>query len=360
MSIITTKASFRDLYESQGEATPNVVRELLESKKVKPENFSLKEIWEAVERDKEGRIRNVSEALTSDMFPTITGEIINRKILDAYMNAETIGDMLCETVPSNMEIDTYAGFSEVEMPEEVLQTAPYKDSSMSEKYVTVQHQKFGRLLSVSEEAVQFDKTGQILLRAQRIGEKAALYREKMIVEGVQDINSNVFKPSGVATAFYRSSDNGVYRTNNATSASFGEAGINAALKLLHNMKDENGNFVLIPTGNLKCLVPFDLWTQAMQMVRSTLVPEGNENASNIFQGMFDVLTSPYITAKSATTWYIGDFKQDFVWSEVWPLQTFTDTTGVQAFERDIKARFKVRFYGQIAALQSSHSIKATA
>ena len=165
--------------------------------------------------------------------------------------------------------------------------------------------------------------------------------------------------SGVAEAFYRTSDSGVYRTNSKSGSAFGESSLNEAMKLIHNQKDENGNYVSLSLSQLIGLFPFDLWTQAEQMVNSTLVPEGNENAVNTYKKKFLPLTSPYVTAQSSSTWYIGDFKEDFVWSEVWPLQTFTDTTGVMNFTNDIKARYKVRLYGQAGALSSNHSYKLT-
>jgi len=352
-----TKVALRDLIESQSEqGVIDVIRETLESGKLKAEDYSIREIWDATEGDKA-----VQEAVSSDMFPKITGELINRKIIEAYNNVDTIGDKLVTTTKSNMEIETYAGFDEVEMPEKVLQGGAYNDSDMGEKYVTIPHAKYGRLLSVTEEMIYFDKTGQILMRANRIGMKAAQYKEQLIVEGVQDVNSNVFRPSGVAADMYRTADSGTLRTNSKASNPFGEAGLTEALKLVHNQKDENGNFILVNMNQIVGLLPYDLWTEALQMLKSTLVPEGNENAVNVFKNMFTPLTSPYITAQSASTWFLGDFKQDFVWSEVWPLQTFSAKAGhEQEFERDIKARFKVRFYGQVGAIDSKYSYKFSA
>jgi len=294
------------------------------------------------------------------MFPKITGELINKKIIEAYNNVDTIGEKLVTTTKSNMEIETYAGFDEVEMPEKVQQGASYKDSDMGDKYVTIPHQIYGRLLSITEEMIHFDKTGQILMRAQRVGMKAAQYKEQLIINGVQDINSNVFRPSGVASPMYRTTEDGTLRVNSKADNAFGEAGLTAGLKLVHNQKDENGNFILVNMNQMIGLMPYDLWVSALQMLKSTLVPEGNENAVNVFKNMFTPLTSPYITTQSPSTWYLGDFKQDFVWSEVWPLQTFSAKAGhEQEFERDIKARFKVRFYGQVGAIGSKYSYKFT-
>lgn len=356
-----TGVALRDLVESQGIGAATVIREALSGGKLKPEQFSLREIWEATERNPDGSVRNIHEAVSSDMFPIITGEIISSKIIGAYQIAAVVGDKLCTTVPSSMEIETFGGFDEVEMPEEVQQGRDYNESDMGEKYAQIPHTKYGRILSVTEEMIYFDKTGQILMRASRLGQKAALYREKLIIEGVQDVNSNVFRPSGIATAMYRSTASGDRKINLKATNPFGEAGLKAVFKLMHNMVDEQGDYVMINTANLMLLVPFDLNMEALQMQNSTYVPEGNENAVNTWKGAFTPLTSPYVTAQSTTTWYIGDFKEDFIWSEVWPLQTFSAKPGNdREFRADIKSQHKVRFFGQIGSVDDKHSYKCTA
>ena len=127
------------------------------------------------------------------------------------------------------------------------------------------------------------------------------------------------------------------------------------------MVDENGDPVFIDEMNVKLLYPQDLNVEVLQMARSTKVPEGNENADNIYVGTFKPMKSPWITRQSATTWYYGTFVEDFVWYEIWPLQTFTAKPGnYREFTADIKSQHKVRYYGDIAARDFRHSYKSTA
>jgi len=356
-----TSAALRDVFESNGEeGTVQIVRETLEKKELAPEDYSIQEIWHAFERNPDGSIRGYHEAVSTSIFPKITGELINSKLIEAYSTVPTIGGQITTVMSSNMEVDTIAGFDASEGPEPVEQGASYNDSGMGEKSVTIPHQKYGRLISVTEEMVFFDKTGQILMRAQGIGEQAAQEKEKQIVEGVQDINSDVFRPSGVAAAFYRTAVSGIRRINSRASTPFGEEGLLQTNKLMHAMTDENGNYITVNPGRLILLAPYDLWVQAIQMQKSTLVPESGENAINIWKGSFTPLTSPWITAQSDTTWYLGDFKRDFVWSEIWPLQTFSlPLGGEDGFRKDIKSLFKVRFYGQVGAIDDKRCFKLT-
>lgn len=354
--------ALRDMHEGLGDkGTRETIREMLANGDLQPEDFSLQEMWNAFERDKDGMVRDISEAVSSDMFPIITGEIINAKVISAYDAVSGVGDQLVTVAPSKMEIETYAGFGASEGPLEVLQGAEYEDSDITEKYAQVPHTKWGRLISVTEEMIYFDKTNQIIMRANRIGQKAAQKRERLIVEGVQDIDSNVYRPSGTPTAFYRTSASGDLRINSRASTPFGEDGILQATKLFHNMTDEESDFIMLDYANLIALLPWDLYVQAVQMVNSALVPEGNENAVNPWKKFFNPVYSPYVTAQSATTWYLGDFKEDFVWSEIWPLQVFTMKPGNEMeFRRDIKSIHKCRFYGQVGAIDHRHCLKLTA
>jgi len=363
----TTGTALRDLLESKGsEGARRVIQKALESGKLRPDDFSIREIWEACERNEDGSVRSIHEAVSSDSFPKITGELINSRIIEAFESAPTIGDELVTTVPGiKQKIDTVAGFTASEGVDEVPEGHPYDDSTLTEKHVTIHNKKYGRIISVTEEMIFFDQTGQILTRAQGIGDKAAQYKERLIVEGVQDVQKAgqyvVYRPEGTGTAIY-STGNGNLKTSNP----FGESGLEEVEKLAHQMRDDSTgthdtDYIFIADDDVIVLVPKDLQIEALQMANSTLVPESAENAVNIFKGKFKVRTSPYITKQSATTWYWGNFKRSFWWEEVWPLQTMSMKPGHEdEFSRDIKSKFKVRMFGGIGAVDYRYAYKSTA
>ena len=231
MALNPTGSPIKELVESKGaQGAQEVIREGLKQKKFQPEHFSLQEIWEATC----GPVSQIQEQVVADSFPKITGELINAKIIAGYDSVAMIGDQLCTTVPSKLKTETVAGFTDAEVPDFIPEAGEYNDSTVTEIYVTMRNKKYGKLISITEEMILFDQSGQVMTRAQRIGEKAAQYREKTIVEGVQDINSSVWNPSGVATAFY-SATNG----NLATSNAFNEGGLEAVRKLMQQMKDDS-------------------------------------------------------------------------------------------------------------------------
>ena len=80
------------------------------------------------------------------------------------------------------------------------------------------------------------------------------------------------------------------------------------------------------------------------------------------------VSSPFLDAAQgadqwddASDWLIGDFKRQFIYKEIWPLQTFrAPAQNDEDFERDIVARFKVREYGDVQATDHRLVVKVNA
>lgn len=300
------------------------------------------------------RIRDMYEALQSTVFPKAIGALINKRVIDAYEATPTIGRELVTVVPSNKKTETIIGFNAADTPELVPEGTPYQDTSIGEKYVSIDSSKYGRVISITEETVMFDQTGQILQRCQDIGEKAALYQEKMIVEGVIDKNTTVYKPKGVATAFYQHASTPY---NSFHSNGLAEMALASMKDLMDQQTDSNGDPILINKANLVLLVPAEVEIAAYKLMNSAQVIGSDYNDPNYFKGRYRILSSPYLT--DSTDFYLGEFKKDFWWMEVYPLQTLRHDEPSEAnWSRDIIAQFKVRFYGGIGAVDNKHCYMA--
>jgi len=352
------KTSIKDLIEAKGtEGANEVIQTALEEKKLDASDFSIAELWEQCQKA-DGQSVNLTEALTGNSFPLLTGTLISNTIIKGYDLAATVGDMLVDTVKSTQQRDTIAGLTGLENPMEVGEGMEYSDSTITEKYVTVDHMKFGRLMSLTEEMIYFDRTGQVLKAAKKIGKTAALYKERLILRGVQDLDGNVYNPSGNATDLYSTTNQ-----NLITSAPFGEDGLTTMRTTAQTITGDgiDGNFISIDMNNIVLLMPAHLEVAAAELSNSILTPESAENAVNFWKNKFNVISSPFVTDESASTWYGGNPKEQFSWSEIWPLQTFTQKAGHEdSFKRDIKVRFKTRFYGNIMATDTLYFWKMTA
>ena len=78
--------------------------------------------------------------------------------------------------------------------------------------------------------------------------------------------------------------------------------------------------------------------------------------ANPVGGLLEVLSSPFIDeqgGQAVNDWFVGDFRRQFVWTEIWPVQTFLQKSESEsAFERDVVLRVKVRYYGGVSAVDT--------
>ena len=365
MSFANKVKKMSDVYQSFGRTEPERIEGMCrmmddlmtakdgEKPRMRPEDFSIKEIHEAVH---------------PTAFPLVTGKLLSKKMLAAYQDAPTIGDQLVETFTSKLQIDRLPGFSTGGAIEQVEPGGPYQHTGViEEKWVQVVGKKYGKILDITEETLMFDQTGQIIRRAGMIGRDAAIYREKMILNTVQDITGyrawyvgSSDAESVSQTALYGTGTTAPQRTSNQiTNALTNHTDINAAVVLFGLMTDEKGDPIV--TGAKILLVPVALTMVAQSIYVSTVLIGGANAQPNPYAGTYKVLSSPYLDTQSSIIWYLGDFKSQFVWKEVIPLQVLTrkDDKNDMAWERDIKAQFKIRFYGDCKATDYNYVIKST-
>jgi len=327
---------------------------------MEPEEFSIKAMHEAFIKEKGGilldgdKVERIAESVDSTAFAKATGALINQKVIDGYGVQGLIGDQLVITIPSRLKTETIVGINALDTPEIVGEGMPYPDSSTAEKYVTIPNVKRGRIITLTEETILFDQTGQILNRAFRLGEKTALEREKLIVQAATEISSNIYRPSGTATTLYDNSTN----SNVSTSSPFGTAGMNSVVNKLREFTDENSDPILVPPP-WQLLVPSELMPNAESMFGAEHDPDTAENTLNVHRGKYQPMTSPFLT--SSTNWWLGNFKRQFIWTEVWPIQTLSRPAGTDAdFEKDIRYAHKVRLYGGVGAADTKYVVEGNA
>ncbi len=399
------RQDLRQLRESLGpRGFYETIQGLLSEGELKPADFSLRQLWEAcvgpthltlptfaakqrayvTDIDQLASLHTEAD-LGTNLFQTVTGALIARRVIDAYNQLDgLIGDQLVAVETSSVKNERFAGFTALQGPKEVGEGMPYEEASFGDKYVTTVEAKKGRIVSITEEAVHFDQTGELLRRAAMIGEATRLEREKTIVRGVIDadfnlaLNKGVYRPSGTLEALYPADGtnfNYVGVGNTASGAPFNTAvvledwtDIDHILRYhATQVKDdrhapEAGEpIVWMPK---IVLVPRNKQLTAMLIVTATTVMTLTNTDTqrtefrNPFGGVFTVLTSPYLDAVSPDDWYLGDFRRQFIWKEIWPVQVFRQTRDSDAgFDRDVVARFKVRYYGGINSLDERHVVK---
>ncbi len=318
----------------------------------------------------------------SNLFQVVTGELIGRQVIAGYEDDHGfIGDRLVTILPSRLRSQKIAGFKALAGPTEVPEGHPYEESTFEEKYVTTEETKQGRVLSINEELIAFDQTGEINRRARALGYYLRQERERTIIRGVTDADASsgkyVYRPNGSGESLYNSdgSNRNWIGSGNTTSTGFNAAvplvdwtDIEEVLhyratEVLDDRIDGTPRPLVAPVRQL--LVPENLRGTGSSIVNSTEVTITNGDyqtqVANPVRGLVDVLSSPFIDeqgGQAANDWYLGDFAKQFVWTEIWPIQTFLQRgDSPSAFERDVVLRVKVRYYGGISAVDTAFVTK---
>ena len=243
----------RDLIQSHGHAGfYRKVVDLLNEKQLTPDDFSYYELAAAcgvlpkLKGLRESRLSfdarlssvdatshllsETSSSVGTTLFQVVTGELISRKVLEGYEDQTGfIGDKLVTVLPSKVRNARIAGFKALGGPTDVNEGQPYDESTFAEKFVTTAESKQGRILSITEELIGFDQTGEIHRRAMALGYYLRQERERTIVRAVTDADATtgtfVYRPAGTGQTLYNA--NGTNRNyvgpGNTTSTGFNAA-----------------------------------------------------------------------------------------------------------------------------------------
>jgi len=320
--------------------------------------------------------------VNSSLFQVVTGELIGRKVIEGYEDdSGFIGDKLVSVMPSRLRNQKIAGFKALAGPTEVHEGHPYEESTFEEKSVTTEETKQGRILSINEELIAFDQTGEINRRAMALGFYLRQERERTIIRAVTDADAGsgkyVYRPNGSGEALYATdgSNRNWVGSGNTTSPGFStavplvdwtdveEVLSYRATEVIDDRIDGTARPIVAPVKQL--LVPENLRGTARSVIHSTEVSitsgDHEMTMANPVQHLAEVLSSPFIDeqgGEALNDWYIGDFRKQFVWTEIWPVQTFLQRADSEAaFERDVVLRVKVRYYGGLSAVDTAFVTK---
>lgn len=370
--------------------------------RMRPEEFSLLEIWEAVKpAGYHGPIVALREsgALDATGFPTITEKLLSSAFIDGYSPRMAIADQL---VPNSVEPKTLTeripGITMMEGPKIILPGSTYPTIGFSDKYVNFEqaifNKKEGYAIEVTEEAVRFDQTNMIVSAAREAGMTLQTERERRTIRAVLGIGDDsgttiagVYFPSGVDTALYRASENNL-RTD--TTPIFVHPGNTSNSKLIdytdlqevmtvhaQNIKDDRllGTSRPIAWTPDRVLVPVSLAStaanifQAMGVTTIASFTAGTDRevrtqiGGNALQTLFSgavpqPYASAYVDEVSATTWVVYDSRRAFVRVNIFPFATFRSAPGYGEM-RDVLFAVRVREWSRVIAKDFRHCVRNT-
>lgn len=312
------------------------------------------------------------DAISGDVrlsaFSNIVGVLLGNEIIKAYDSFPKIGDQLVTEYNTRLKDERLPGFTAVkEEVDQVKEGEEYPSVGFGEKYITTGEAiKRGEIISVTEEAIYYDQTGMLQEFCREIGKRIAERKEKTILRAVLGVDT-CYHPNGVPTALYGGAPYLV-----ASNALVDWTDLeNAEVTGLGAMTDEAG----VPIGSTpmrQLLVPLALNRTARRIINATEIIHGDfDNAASVktmsanpYGGEnIQVLTSALMhgIVGDSTTWFCGDFKQQFRWKNVWPIQAIpAPVNNLKEFTADIKFAYKVRYLGNVFARDNKYVVKCTA
>ncbi len=378
------------MYEMNGaEQTVSRLQEALSKRELRPEDFSLRELAEAMlspervrqmdPRQGNACLTEAAEGVDATAFSNITGQVVQAKILEAYHQEAFVLSRLVETIPTRLDGERIPGIGRV--ADEVAEVAPgmpYPSLGFTEDYIdTPQTTKRGFIVPVTKEAIFFDRTHLVLQRAAEVGEVLGLNKEKRLLDLlIGTANNYVWKGSAYNT--YSTAGTGTAPDGNWVNQMAEElvewTDVDAAEQLLANILDPNtGEPVLVQATTVLVMPAYR--HAAHRIFNASEISYGGAGAATQTTaanplGNYTVVESrlAYRRLLAAGTeasaakkyWFLGDFRKAFAYMENWPITVTQSPANSEAeFNQDLVVRFKASERGAAAVINPRFVVKST-
>ncbi|MCL2304788.1 MAG: hypothetical protein FWC43_05535 [Planctomycetaceae bacterium] len=379
----------RKRFESDGaEKTIRHLSEALSKKELRGEDFSIRELAEALipgghhwireldPRSGSGTVLLEGEGIDPTAFLGVTSQIIYNKILESYNREAFALSKLVETISTRLDGEKIPGTTGIaDTARSIHPGMPYPNVGFSEDYVeTPNTRKHGLIVPVTKEAIFFDRTHLILSRAAEVGEVLAINKEKRILDVVLGI-TNTFKWKGNAYNTYCTGTNDPYINAVASNPLVGWESLEKAENLFANMLDPMTKDPILVEPDAVLVMP------QKRGIAHRLFHASEVSYSASGETTMSAIPNPYtrykvvasrlayrrlldsgVTATNAAGyWFLGNFQKAFAYMENWPITVTQSPLGSEAdFTQDIVVRFKASERGTPAVINPRYVVKCTA
>ncbi|MEQ8849077.1 hypothetical protein [Botrimarina sp.] len=382
--------NYRELrrrYELDGAAkTVNHLQEALREQSLKPEDFSLRDLAEALVPDGREWVRSLDprssggtallesgDGVDATAFQNVTAQVVQSKIMEAYNQEAFVASRLVDTIPTRFDGEKIPGVGRIsDLVDEVGPGMPYPSLGFGEEYVeTPQTTKHGFIVPVTREAIFFDRTNLVLSRAAEVGEVLGLNKEKRLLDLIVGV-SNPYNYNGVAYDTYQSSGPWVNVITGNELVDW--TSVDAAEQLFAEMLDPTTGEPVLLGATTALVMPayrhaahrtFNASEVAYAPAggQSTTVaanPLGSYRVEESRLAYRRVLASGVAADDAKKWWFLGDFRRAFAYMENWPITVTQSPMGSEAdFTNDIVLRFKASERGAAAVMNPRYVVKCT-
>lgn len=316
-------------------------------------------------------ITGTKRAITTSMFPILTGTTAIKAINDAYLNYASIGQDLVEEIEDAKKITTLASIHNMDSDvDEVKEGDDFPEIGSKEEKVEIRHKPNGRIVKITANMISENEAADITSRLNGLGVIAADWIEEQTLYRIYDYYGSaaspaapyVYRPDGTGTALYSATANtpgvrapsGNWYQSNALED---ETDLENARTRLRSMVNERAKRINIPWSEVMLLVPDALIGIASKIMNSEYVPGVvNEKSNWGPPGMWHIpperiKTSPKCDDISTSAWLLGAFRRQF--KRKWKLRFEYVSLGMdtQAYlQSRIAAQFRVAWDCEIGAV----------
>lgn len=362
------------------------LREALDAKELRPEDFSVAQLFEefvedgreilrAWRRGEDGppltnseRLAEAAGYVSTALFTNITGPIIFSAVHEGYNLPELVFSRLVPTQQTQFNGEKIPGMMRLGDESEIVNEGDnYPELGIGEDWIeTPETVKRGGIVSLTKESIFFDRTGLLIQRAREVGEFLGVNKEKRIIDAVIDENSTKhrYKWRGTTYATYQTSSPWI--NVKGSNALVDWTDIDAAEQLFDAMVDPyTGEPILVTPKHL--IVTRQLLYTARRIVSATEIRTATDTgATTTIAGNpvtpYEIVTSQLLASRMGTdtNWYLGDIGKAFRYMENWSLTTEEQgQSSDAAFERDLVMRFKASERGAAATFEPRAMVKNT-
>ncbi len=352
----------RELYETLGLHEDNYGRLAIAPNSASPQEFSLRELAEGIcgyatvkkyfDPANRGDCMSLLEAgpgidptafVNINTFSLAVAGLLSAEIISRFQNPDLIGDKLVTvraTKHNGEKLVGVTGVGNKSKPRGIGE--PHARAAFGEQWVKTQETVEQALaMEVSQEAVFFDYTGDVLDVAGGIGDELAYARELAILKTVLGITNTYNYKDTTYNTYLAAADSGPW-INKQANVFTDWTSIDTARRLFTKMKDPatakeilvRPTLAIIDEG-IEGLFAHTLTQTSFQERTNRSTDVGvrvttGENPLNRIMPNLQYVQSPIVhnllldngvsEANTVKRWWLGDFKKGFRWMENWPLR----------------------------------------
>ena len=381
--------NLKALVESEGvRSTTRKLGTALAEGELSCHEFSLRELAEAFmghdwvrSLDQAGvsglQLLEAGDAIDVTAYSNITGQLAYSAILEGYQEVGFIGGQLTRTIPTKLSGEKIPGIGKLTGDAEAIGDGmPFPTvGDAAEDYIeTPETTKRGLIVAVTKEAIFFDRTGLLIDRCNKVGERLGLNKEKRVLDTILGI-TNSYSWRGTSYNTFQAATPWINSKSGVELVDWTD--IEAAELLLEDMTDPDTGEPILIGGRQLLVMGAKLFT-ARRILNATEIDYGTRSASapitksaNPLLGMdIPIFSSPLAKARLVTSgvsasdaakyWYYGDFKKAFAYMENWPITVVQAPDNSEAeFNQDIILRFKASERGVCAVYDPRYVLRLT-